>query len=153
MPAIWQTQQWPQNWKRSVFIPFPKRGNARKHSSYHTIALISHASKIMFKILQARLQQYANHELPNVTHVAQVWEKAEIKWPTSLDHRKSKRIPEKHLLHWLCQSPCVDQKQLWKILKEMGIPDTWPATWESCMQVKKQQFEPNMEQWTGSKLG
>ena len=63
---IWKTQQWPQDWKRSVFIPIPKRGNAKECSNYHTIALISHASKLMFKILQARLQQYVNQELPDV---------------------------------------------------------------------------------------
>ena len=63
---IWKTQQWPQDWKRSVFIPIPKKGNAKEYSNYLTIALISHASKVMLKILQARLQQYMNHELPDV---------------------------------------------------------------------------------------
>ena len=63
---IWKTQQWPQDWKRSVFIPIPKKGNARECSNYHTIALISHTSKVMLKILQARLQQYVNCELPDV---------------------------------------------------------------------------------------
>ena len=63
---IWKTQQWPQDWKRSVFIPVPKKGNAKEYSNYHTIALISHASKVMLKVLQARLQQYVNRELPDV---------------------------------------------------------------------------------------
>ena len=63
---IWKTQQWPQDWKRSVFIPVPKKGNAKERSNYHTIAFISHASKVMLKILQARLQQYMNCELPDV---------------------------------------------------------------------------------------
>ena len=63
---FWKTQQWPQNWKRSVFIPIPKKGNAKECSNYRTIALISEASKVMLKILQARLQQYMNHELPYV---------------------------------------------------------------------------------------
>uniref|UniRef100_A0A4W2F3P0 Reverse transcriptase domain-containing protein n=1 Tax=Bos indicus x Bos taurus TaxID=30522 RepID=A0A4W2F3P0_BOBOX len=63
---IWKTQQWPQDWKMSVFIPIPKKGNAKECSNYHTIALISHASKVMLKILQARLQQYVNRELPDV---------------------------------------------------------------------------------------
>ena len=63
---IWNTQQWPRDWKRSVFIPIPKKGNAKECSYYHTIALISHASKVMLKILQARLQQYVNRELPDV---------------------------------------------------------------------------------------
>ena len=63
---IWKTQHWPQDWKRSVFIPIPKKGNAKECSNYHTIALISHTNKIMLKILQARLQQYMNHGLPDV---------------------------------------------------------------------------------------
>ena len=63
---IWKTQQWPQDWKRSVFTPVPKKGNAKESSNYHTIALISHASKVMLKILQARLQQYVNCEIPDV---------------------------------------------------------------------------------------
>ena len=63
---IWKTQQWPQDWKRSVSIPIPKKDNAKECSNYHTIALISHSSKVMLKVLQARLQQYVNHELPDV---------------------------------------------------------------------------------------
>ena len=63
---MWKTQQWPQDWKRSVFIPIPKKGNAKECSNYRTIALISHASKVMLKILQAKLQQYMNRELPDV---------------------------------------------------------------------------------------
>ena len=63
---IGKTHKWPQDWKRSIFIPIPKKGNAKECSDYHTIALISHASKVMLKILQARLQQYVNHELPDV---------------------------------------------------------------------------------------
>ena len=63
---IWKTQQWPQDWKKSVFISIPKKGNAKECSNYRTIALISHASKVMLKILQARLQQYVNREFPDV---------------------------------------------------------------------------------------
>ena len=66
---IWKTQQWPQEWKMSVFIPIPKKGNAKESSYYHTIALISHANKVILKILQARLQQYVNQELPDVQAV------------------------------------------------------------------------------------
>ena len=66
MPANWKTQQWPQDWKRSVFFPIPKKGNAKECSNYHTIALISHTSKVMLKILQARLQQYVSQEIPDV---------------------------------------------------------------------------------------
>ena len=63
---IWKIQQWPQDWKRSVFIPIPKKGSAKEFSNHHTIALFSHASKVMLKILQARFQQYMNRELPDV---------------------------------------------------------------------------------------
>ena len=75
---IWKTQQWPQDWKISVFIPILKKGNAKEYSNYHTIALISHASKLMLKILQAKLPQYVNHEL-----VLEKAEEPEIKLPTS----------------------------------------------------------------------
>ena len=63
---IWKTKQWPQDWKRSVFIPVPKKGNAKECSNYHTVALISHASKVILKILQVRLQQDMHRELPDV---------------------------------------------------------------------------------------
>jgi len=63
---IWKTQQWPRDWRRSVFIPIPKKGNAKECLNYHTIELISHSNKVMFKILQVRLQQYVNRELPDV---------------------------------------------------------------------------------------
>ena len=66
MPANWKTQQWPQDWKRSVFIPIPKKGKDKECSNYHTIAVISHASKVMLKFLQARVQQYMNHESPDI---------------------------------------------------------------------------------------
>ena len=66
---IWKTQQWPQNWKKSVFIPIPKKGNAKECSNFHTIVLISHSSKVMLKILQARLKQYMNREIPYVQAV------------------------------------------------------------------------------------
>ena len=81
---IWKTQQWPQDWKRSVFIPIPKKGNAKECSNYHTVAHISHASKIMLKILQARLQQYMNQELADVQAGFRKAEEPEIKLPTSV---------------------------------------------------------------------
>ena len=80
---IWKTQQWSQDWKRSVFIPIPKKGIAKECSNYHRIPLISHASKVMLKILQARLQQYVNYELPDVQAVLEKAEEPEIKLPTS----------------------------------------------------------------------
>ena len=81
---IWRTQQWPQDWKKSVFTLIPKKGNAKECSNYHTIALISHSSKVMLKILQARLQQYMNHELPDVQAGFRKSRKPEIKLPTSV---------------------------------------------------------------------
>ena len=80
---VWKTQQWPQDWKRSVFIPIPKKGDAKECSNYRTIALISQASKVMLKILQARLQQYVNRELPDVQAGFRKAEEPEIKLPTS----------------------------------------------------------------------
>ena len=76
---IWKTQQWPQDWKRSVFIPIPKKGKAKECSNYVTIALISHAHKVMLKILQARLQKYVNCEFPMFKLVLEMAEEAEIK--------------------------------------------------------------------------
>ena len=124
---IWKTQQWPQDWKRSVFIPITKKGNTKECSNYHTIALISHASKVMFKILQARLQQYVNCELADV----------------QAGFRKGRRTRDQIAnIHWIMEKArefqkniyfcfidyakafdCVDHNKLWKILKELGIPD------------------------------
>ena len=84
----WKTQQWPQDWKRSVFIPVPKKGNAKECSNYHTITLISHASKVMLKILQDRLQQYMNRELQMFKLVLEKAEEPEIKLPTSAGSSK-----------------------------------------------------------------
>ena len=81
---IWKTQQWPQDWKRSVFILVPKKDNARECSNYYTIALISHASKVMLKILQARLQQYMNQELPDVQAGFRKGRRTRDKLPTSI---------------------------------------------------------------------
>ena len=94
---IWKTQQWPQDWKRSLFISIPKKGNAKECSNYRTIALISHASKVMLKILQARLQQYVNRELPDVQAGFKKGrgirdQIANICWII-----KKARVPEKHL--------------------------------------------------------
>ena len=80
---IWKTQQWTQDWKRSVFIPIPRKGNAKEYSNYCIIALISHASKVMLKILQARLQKYVIRELPDVQAGKEKAEEQEIKFPTS----------------------------------------------------------------------
>ena len=95
---IWKTQQWPQDWKTSVFIPIPKKGNAKECSNYRTIALISQAGKVMLKILQARPQQYVNCELLDVQAGFRKGreardQSAHIRWIIE----KSKRVPEKHL--------------------------------------------------------
>ena len=94
---IWKTQQWPWDWKRSVFVPIPKKGNVKECSNYHTIALISHTSKVMLKILQARLQQYMNRELPDVQVGFRKGRgtREQIANICQLYHQKSKRIPEK----------------------------------------------------------
>ena len=110
---IWKTQQWPWDWKRSVFTPIPKKGNAKECSNYCTIALISHASKVTLKILQARLQQYVNCELPDVQAGFRKGrgtrdQIANIHWIT-----EKARVLEKHLLllYSLCQSPSLCQSQ------------------------------------------
>ena len=93
---IWKTQQWPPDWKRSVFITIPKKGNAKDCSNYRTIVLISHASKVMLKILQARLQQYRTSRCSSWFSKRQRNQRSNCQH--SLEHRKSKRIPEKHIL-------------------------------------------------------
>ena len=121
---IWKTQQWPQDWKSSVLIPIPKKGNAKEYSSYCTIALISYASKLILKILQDRLQQYVNFQMFKL--VLENAEELEINCQHLLDHRKSKRVPEKIYFCFIDYAKafdCVDHNQLWEILKDMGIPD------------------------------
>ena len=124
---IWKTQQWLQDWKRSVFISIPKKGNAQECSNYCTTALISHTSEVMLQVLQARLQQYGNHEVPDV----------------QAGFRKGRRTRDQTAnICWLIQKArqfqknicfcsidyakafdCVDHNKLWKIIQEMGIPD------------------------------
>ena len=124
---IWKTQQWPRDWKRSVFIPIPTKGNAKECSNYLTIALISHASKVMLKILQAMLQQSVNRELPDVQAGFgkgrgtrdQI---ANIHWniETAREFQKSIYFC---FIDYAKAFDCVDHNKLWTILKEMGIPD------------------------------
>ena len=96
---IWKAQQWPQDRERSVFTPIPKKGNAKGCSNYHTIALISHTSKVMLKILQVRLQKYVNQEFPHVQALFRKrYRNQRSNGQHPLHHRKSKRIPEKYLL-------------------------------------------------------
>ena len=122
---IWKIQQWPQDWKRSVFIPIPKKGNAKECANHRTIELISHANKVMLKILHAWLQQYVNHELPDV----------------QAGFRKGRAIRDQIAnMHWIIEKArefqkniCfidyaeafdfVEHNKVWKILQEMEIPD------------------------------
>ena len=110
--------------KRSVFIPMPKKGNAKECSNYHTISLISHTSRVMVKILQARLQQYANCELPDVQGEFRKSRNQRSNCQHPLDHRKSKSFRKTSTFPLLTMPKplTVDHNRLWKILKEMGIP-------------------------------
>uniref|UniRef100_A0A4W2FFU3 RNA-directed DNA polymerase n=1 Tax=Bos indicus x Bos taurus TaxID=30522 RepID=A0A4W2FFU3_BOBOX len=124
---IWKTQQWPRDWKRSIFIPIPKKGNAKECSNYHTIALISHASKVMLKILQARLQQYVNRELPDVQAGFRKGrgtrdQIANIRWIMEKAREFQKNIYF-CFIDYAKAFDCVDHNKVWKILEEMGIPD------------------------------
>ena len=124
---IWKTQQSPQDWKRSAFIPVPKKGNAKECSNYCTIALISHTSKVMPQILQTRLQQYVNDEIPDVQARFRKDrgtrdQIANIRWII-----KKAREFQKNIyfcsIDYAKDFDCVDHNELWKILKEMGIQD------------------------------
>ena len=122
----WKTQQSPQDWKKSVFIPVPKKGNAKECSNYCTIALISHTSKVMLKIHQTRLQQYMNHELPDVQAGFKKAEAPGIKLPTSVGSPKKQESSRKIFTSSLLTMPKPLTVQItinWKILKEMGIQD------------------------------
>ena len=152
---IWKTQQWPQDWKRSVFIPIPKKGNPKECSSYCTTALISHTSQVMLKILQARLQQYVNRELSNV----------------QAGFRKVRGTRDQIAnIHWIIEKAREFQKDIYfcfidnakafdwiitncgKFWKRWEYQTTLLASWEICVQVKKQQLDLNVEQQTDSKL-
>ena len=102
---IWRTQQWPKDWKRSVFIPIPKKGSAKECSNYHTITLISHASKVMLKILQARLQQYVNHEFADVQAAFRKGRGTKIKLPTSVESLKKQENSRKTSISTLLTMP------------------------------------------------
>ena len=124
---IWKTQQWSQDWKRSVFIPIPKKGNAKECSNCLTIAPVSHANKVMLKILQARLQQYVNHELPDVQAGFRKGrgtrdQIANICWIIEKAREFQKNIYF-CFIDYAKAFDCVDHNKLWKLLKEMGIQD------------------------------
>ena len=154
----------PANLKNSVvltglekvsFHSNSNKGNAKEYSNCCTIALISHASKVMLKILQARLQQYVSYELPDVQAGFRKGrgtrdQIANIHWIIEKAREFQKNI---YFIDYVKTFDCVDHNKLWKTLKEMGIPDHLTTSWEICMQVKKQQLELDMEQQTVSKSG
>ena len=129
---IWRTWQWPQDWKRSVFFPVSKKDNAKECSNYCTIALISHVSKVMLKILQARLQHYVNQELPDVQAGFRKGrgnrdQTANIRWITE----KAREFQENIYFCFIDYAnafDCVNHNKLWHILDEMGMPDHLPAS-------------------------
>ena len=149
------SQQWPQDWKRSVFIPIPKKGNAEDYLNYDTTALISHASKVVLKILQARHQQCMNQELPYVPV-------GFIKGRGTRDQIAS--------IRWIMEKVRAFQKNIYsrffdyakafvwiatnygEFLKSWKYQTSLPVSWETCMWAKKQQLEQDIELWTGSEL-
>ena len=155
MPANLENSAVATGLEEISFHSNPKERQCKECSNYHTIALISHTSKEIFKILQARFQQYMNCELPDIqagfrkgigtrdqiVNICWIMEKA----------REFQKNIYFCFIEYAKAFDCVDHNKLWKILKEMGIPGTWPASWETCMQVRKQQLELDMEKQTGSK--
>ena len=141
----------------SVFFPIPKKGSAKECSDYHTIALIACARKVILKILQVRLQQYVNWELPGVQAGFRKGRGtrdpvANICWIIEKARKFQKNIyfcfiDYAEVFDW------VDHNKLWKILEKIGLSDPLPVSWGTCMQAKRQQLELDMKQQTGSKLG
>ena len=138
---IWKTQQWPQEWKMSVFIPIPKKSNAKECSNYHTIALISHTSKVKPKILQAQFQQCINCELPDVQagfwkgrgtrdQIANIWWITENAREFQKPSTSALLTMPKTLTVWITMN-CG------KFWKRWTYQISWPASWEICMTVKK----------------
>ena len=144
MPANLENSWW-QDWKRSVFIPIPKKDNAKEFSNYGQVALISHASKVTLKILQETLQQYVNSEVPDVQAgfrkgrgaIDQI---ANIHWIIGKAREFQKNVYF-CFIDYANSFGCVDHNKLQKILQEMGFQTILPPSWEICMQVKKQQLE------------
>ena len=147
---IWKTQQWPQDWRRSHFIPIPKKGNAKGCSNYHTTQLISHGNKVMFKILQATFQQYVNWKLPDV----------------QVGFRKGRGIRDQIAsIHLIMEKAREFQKNIYfcfidytkafawittkcgKFLKRWEYQATVPVSCKICMQAKKQQLQPNINNY------
>ena len=134
---IWKTQQWPQAWKRSVFIPISKKGSAKDYSNYWTIVLISHASKVMLKILQVRLQQYISQELPDVQVGFRIGRGTRDQMANIRGIIEKAREFQKNIyfcfIDYSKAFDCVDHNKWWKILRVMGIPDHLTCLlWNLC---------------------
>ena len=154
---IWKAQQWPQYWKRSVFILIPKKDNAKECSNYHTVALILHARKVMLKILQDRLHQYMKCEFPDVQTGFRKDRgtrdrMANIRWIIKIAREFQKNITSA-LLIMPNLLPMWITANCGKFFKRWEYQTTLPASWEICMQVKKPQLELDMEQQNASNLG
>ena len=153
LPSIcqhfWKTRQRPQDWKRSVFIPVPKKDNVKECSNYHTVALISHASKVMLKILQGSLQQYMNQKVPDV--------RAGTRDQIASNCSIIEKAREFHKNIYFCfieqakTFHCVDHNKLWKILQEIGIPGYLTCLLRSLYAGQEATVELDMEQQPGSK--
>ena len=129
---IWKIQQCPQDWKRSVFIPIPKKGNAKECSNYHTVVLISHASKVLLKILQARFQQYVNQEPPDVQPGLRKgrWTRDQIA-----------------NIHWIIEKIRQFQENIFSASLTRPLPPE-----KSVCRSRSNSLDPDMKQQTGSKL-
>ena len=148
---IWKTQQWPQDWKRSVFIPIPKKCNPKERSNYRTIALISHASKVMLKILQARLQQYMNREFPDVQAGFRKGRETRDQIANICWIIKKAREFQKNIyfcfIDYAKAFDCVDHNKLWKFLKRWEYQTTWPALEKSVCRSGSNSYD-----WTWNRL-
>ena len=154
---IWKTQQWPQDWNMSVFIPIPKKDNDKECSNYLTIVHISRISKVMLKILQAWFNSTWTVRFQMFKLDLEKAEEQQIKLPTSVGSSKKQESSRQTTTSALLTMP--KPLTLWitincgKFFKSWEYQTTWPASWEICMQIKKQQLELDMEQQTGSKSG
>ena len=154
---IWKTQQWPQDWKRLVFIPIPKKGNAKECSNYCTVALISYASKVMLEILQARLQQHVNCELPEVQAGFRKGrgtrdQIANICWIIEKAREFQKDICF-CFIDYAKAFDCVDHNKPWKILKAIGIPEHLTCLLRNLYAGQEATVRTGHGKQTGSKQG
>ena len=153
----WKTQQWPQVWKRSVFIPIPKKGNVKERSNYRTIALISHTSKECSKFSKLGFNSTWTKNFQMLKLEFEKAEEPDIKLPISVGSSKkqenSRKTSTSVSLTTLKPLTAWITTNCGNFLRRCEYQTTWPASWEICMQVRKQQLEPDLEQGTGSKSG